>query len=1314
MKLRKLVSWVLLTSLLMTGIPGNVYAQVNEAQNTGDLIILPEQTIEEGAPIAVRGEDAAYLLASSSSAEENAFEFDTGSQTITKYKGSEKNVLIPQTIGGVEVRRIGERAFTKGAAKNIESIVLNEGLEEIQKGAFGGCSKLAQAHFPSSLRTIGEMAFAGTALRRAKLNEGLETIGKRAFSNCKSLKTLVLPQSLKGIADLAFEKCALEGELRFGAGLGHVGHKVFDKKNVLLLAIEEGEGEKLYLHDELFPEKQTSLRIPQEREIMLFARAFTNGSDISLDCGEIEIASSDSREEVLAKIDAKVRLTTGFAVIDSGAGGMAGDRYEESGIEWDPDMGALQDGAVISGSFALFTDDKYVPKAPKKEVVEPAMKRLRPYVTVRMQAEQNAWKAEDFTYGWVEKKFLSKNGYYAVTGFSEKGLKKFALNKELVIPARGLMDEGGIVREREIGGIAEKAFAKKGIQALRIEIPTGCQEYIIDNGAFEGNEIKAFEIPEGMKYIEAFAFKNNQIEKLEIPQSMLKVGNESFANNRIGELKISDQVESFQFDSYSFAYNQIREVDLPYSVFKLLSEVFHRNTGLSDRKVLIRTRNKRHLEASTYINPFSEYHRFELIGEEIDREPLAQNIRRVMKLDKTDYTAASWGLLQEKLDRAKEVFSSYDADQSAINLADEELKKAEAGLIFEGVNKKELISNLRRLKALGPMLYTDESYARLQSAIARAEEVQNQGSADQSSVDAANLALLEAEAGLTLKEEAKYNVQDFIFEGNTIKGFSAQGEEKFKYNKDLVLLEFGPGGETITRIGDRAFKYEGEDYIMKTDTGYSPNGLDSLVLPSSLVHIGKEAFRYHKIQSVNLPEGLESIDDLAFNGNLLSSVEIPDSVKNMGVGVFSLNDIRSVKLSRGMKNVPAGILSRNIHLAKVELYEGIESIDEAAFAGCPIGEIEFPSTLKTIKSRAFLSHRIETLVIPPSVEKIEEQAFASNKKFRYLKNIILSEGLKEIGSNAFKSSLVEEVFIPASLEELHTESFNDNMNAKKEIIRTKVYTNYAPHMERFKDRKYEIIFVAIDSESLQAELNHCEELKKGENYLLASEESRRGFDRAWEEARKVLEHPLSQVQVRDSLLALKKAAENLDGLLKKDEKKSEDKQKEQEQTQDQKDQKDQKDQPKDTPLPRREERGSGGSGSSSSGRSAVKKVGHPKESELGAGSWLKTEKGWWYKRPNGSYPKSEWKSRGAQWYYFNEEGYMQTGWLLYSGKWYYMNPREGAEEGKMVKGWILYGDKWYYLNEAPGEAEGSMLKNTRISGWQLLSDGSWDGKPAGQ
>jgi len=63
----------------------------------------------------------------------------------------------------------------------------------------------------------------------------------------------------------------------------------------------------------------------------------------------------------------------------------------------------------------------------------------------------------------------------------------------------------------------------------------------------------------------------------------------------------------------------------------------------------------------------------------------------------------------------------------------------------------------------------------------------------------------------------------------------------------------------------------------------------------------------------------------------------------------------------------------------------------------------------------------------------------------------------------------------------------------------------------------------------------------------------------------------------------------------------------------------------------------------------------------GAGRWMEDENGWWWRKGNGSYSKSEWTRIGGKWYYFDERGYMQTGAVTVDGMFYYLN-----EDGSMV------------------------------------------------
>lgn len=72
--------------------------------------------------------------------------------------------------------------------------------------------------------------------------------------------------------------------------------------------------------------------------------------------------------------------------------------------------------------------------------------------------------------------------------------------------------------------------------------------------------------------------------------------------------------------------------------------------------------------------------------------------------------------------------------------------------------------------------------------------------------------------------------------------------------------------------------------------------------------------------------------------------------------------------------------------------------------------------------------------------------------------------------------------------------------------------------------------------------------------------------------------------------------------------------------------------------------------------------------------WEKDSTGWWYRKSDGTYPKSSWMKISGSWYLFNNNGYMLTGWQKVSGSWYYMN-----SSGKMLTGWQKIDGSWYYL-----------------------------------
>ena len=91
---------------------------------------------------------------------------------------------------------------------SIQEVMIPDGVELIDFGAFSGCTALKKAVIPSSVLIIDENAFDGCeSLVDLTLSEGLGYLYDRAFADCASLREITLPSTLKYIDDNAFEGC---------------------------------------------------------------------------------------------------------------------------------------------------------------------------------------------------------------------------------------------------------------------------------------------------------------------------------------------------------------------------------------------------------------------------------------------------------------------------------------------------------------------------------------------------------------------------------------------------------------------------------------------------------------------------------------------------------------------------------------------------------------------------------------------------------------------------------------------------------------------------------------------------------------------------------------------------------------------------------------------------------------------------------------------------------------------------------------------------------------------------------------------------
>lgn len=141
-----------------------------------------------------------------------------------------KDKNLSQVILPAEVKSIASGAFWES---NVESLVLNEGLESIGVQAFARSKKLVSVSFPSSLKAIEKHAFEDcAALTKLNLSKThVEEIGSNAFRET-GLKSVAFPASLKKIGSQAFLKTQLENVV-LPEGVQEIGNEAFREVTTL-------------------------------------------------------------------------------------------------------------------------------------------------------------------------------------------------------------------------------------------------------------------------------------------------------------------------------------------------------------------------------------------------------------------------------------------------------------------------------------------------------------------------------------------------------------------------------------------------------------------------------------------------------------------------------------------------------------------------------------------------------------------------------------------------------------------------------------------------------------------------------------------------------------------------------------------------------------------------------------------------------------------------------------------------------------------------------------------------------------------------
>lgn len=166
--------------------------------------------------------------------------------SIEKYLGDGGEVIVPQTIEGRRVYRIGIEAFA--GDPNIGNVVLPDTIRFIGESAFYQ-SSLETITIPSSVIRLGEWAFAETCISSIVIPNHIRRIPAHIFEDCQDLHTVII-QRAKRIGNGAFSGCSQLSNIYLPDTLKAIGDGAFDGcdelKNIYLPDTLEEIGEEAF------------------------------------------------------------------------------------------------------------------------------------------------------------------------------------------------------------------------------------------------------------------------------------------------------------------------------------------------------------------------------------------------------------------------------------------------------------------------------------------------------------------------------------------------------------------------------------------------------------------------------------------------------------------------------------------------------------------------------------------------------------------------------------------------------------------------------------------------------------------------------------------------------------------------------------------------------------------------------------------------------------------------------------------------------------------------------------------------------------
>lgn len=201
-------------------------------------------------------------------------------------------------------------------------------------------------------------------------------------------------------------------------------------------------------------------------------------------------------------------------------------------------------------------------------------------------------------------------------------------------------------------------------------------------------------------------------------------------------------------------------------------------------------------------------------------------------------------------------------------------------------------------------------------------------------------------------------------------------------------------------VSAQSFVVDGISYRVTSDNEVAAfdSKLETTVIPDEVTYNDKT----YKVTSVR---GWDpGVSSSATHGwGSVGKLTLGKNIKTIGVLAFCRLESHN------------SVYENTLDLDEIELNEGLETIEDAAFRESKIREIKLPQTLKTIGEEAFSRARIHEIKLPSSLISIGRYAFSNS----YITGVLdIPNTVTTIGEYAFSNSKIESVFIGKSVKNI--------------------------------------------------------------------------------------------------------------------------------------------------------------------------------------------------------------------------------------------------------------------------------------------------------